>query len=59
LNPTGTSSTSLSGGVFGNETFGINGSGLCAIPTAREYAFVDCSEVYLAGQRTTGIYEIW
>ncbi|UJR10670.1 hypothetical protein I4U23_014865 [Adineta vaga] len=26
---------------------------------AREYAFVDCSEVYLAGKRTSGIYEIW
>jgi hypothetical protein len=26
---------------------------------AREYAFVDCGEVYLAGKRTSGIYEIW
>ena len=26
---------------------------------AREYAFADCSEVYLAGKRTSGIYEIW
>ena len=26
---------------------------------AREYAYVDCSEVYLAGKRTNGIYEIW
>jgi len=27
--------------------------------TSREYAFVDCGEVYLAGKRTSGIYEIW
>ncbi|CAF1203359.1 unnamed protein product [Rotaria sordida] len=26
---------------------------------ARDFAFVDCSEVYLAGKRTSGIYEIW
>ncbi|CAF3586633.1 unnamed protein product [Adineta steineri] len=26
---------------------------------ARDYAYVDCSEVYLAGKRTSGIYEIW
>ena len=26
---------------------------------AREFAFIDCSEVYLAGKRTSGIYEIW
>lgn len=26
---------------------------------AREYAFADCGEVYLAGKRTSGIYEIW
>lgn len=32
----------------------------CSRPAAaREYAFVDCSEVYLAGKRTSGIYEIW
>ena len=30
-----------------------------ALAAAREYAFVDCSEVYLAGKRTNGIYEIW
>ncbi|CAF2545682.1 unnamed protein product [Rotaria sp. Silwood2] len=33
---------------------------LCARSTgARDYAYVDCSEVYLAGKRTSGIYEIW
>ncbi|CAF0945900.1 unnamed protein product [Adineta ricciae] len=26
---------------------------------AREYAYLDCSEVYLAGKRTNGVYEIW
>ncbi|CAF0765141.1 unnamed protein product [Rotaria sp. Silwood1] len=26
---------------------------------SREYAFIDCSEVYLAGKRSSGIYEIW
>lgn len=37
-----------------------NLSGSCAcFGSAREYAFVDCSEVYLSGKRTSGIYEIW
>jgi len=27
--------------------------------TAREYAYVDCGEVYFSGKRTSGIYEIW
>lgn len=33
----------------------------CARSTAnsREYAYVDCGEVYLAGKRVSGIYEIW
>lgn len=62
--PTSVASTSLNGNSV-DETTGINASGPCArlaasgILSAREYAFVDCSEVYLAGKRTTGIYEIW
>lgn len=27
--------------------------------TSREYAFSDCSEIYLSGKRNSGIYEIW
>ena len=36
-------------------------TGPCTRSTAaaREYAYVDCGEVYLAGKRTSGIYEIW
>ena len=56
-----TSSTVPSGS--GNSDDEINNSvnGVsCSRPAAaREYAFVDCSEVYLAGKRTSGIYEIW
>jgi hypothetical protein len=59
-----TASTSANGN-FDDDFTGIAG-GPCSrkgiingITSAREYAFVDCSEVYLAGKRTSGIYEIW
>lgn len=51
--------TASNGNIDDNST-GVNSMGTCSRPAiAREYAFVDCSEVYLAGKRTTGIYEIW
>jgi hypothetical protein len=59
-----TSSTPRIGGSDDDITAAIAG-GSCAraaangLAAAREYAFVDCSEVYLAGKQTSGIYEIW
>ena len=59
--PTTTSSTT----AIGNFDDDITAGGSCArkavsgLTSAREYAFVDCSEVYLAGKRSSGIYEIW
>ena len=53
---TGSSTPSM-----GNGDDDIN-TNLCSrslAAAAREYAFVDCGEVYLAGKRTSGIYEIW
>jgi hypothetical protein len=62
-NPTG-SATTINGNSDDDSTSGI-ASGSCSritangLISAREYAFVDCSEVYIAGKRTSGIYEIW
>ncbi len=59
------SSTSITNGNSDNDSTAINFGGSCTrisaigLTPAREYAFVDCSEVYLAGKRTSGIYEIW
>jgi hypothetical protein len=44
---------------MGNSDDDITVSPCARSKAAREYAFVDCSEVYLAGKRTSGIYEIW
>jgi hypothetical protein len=44
---------------MGNSDDDITISPCARSKAAREYAFVDCSEVYLAGKRTSGIYEIW
>ncbi|UJR35156.1 hypothetical protein I4U23_027925 [Adineta vaga] len=58
-------STASSNGNTDDDLSSIIAAGPCsrlaasAIAAAREYAFVDCSEVYLAGKRTSGIYEIW
>ena len=52
--------TSSNGGNSDDDSTNVNPLGTCSRSSAaREYAFVDCSEVYLAGKRTTGIYEIW
>jgi len=61
------SNSTLNGGSFvtsstpsmGNSDDDITISPCARSKAAREYAFVDCSEVYLAGKRTSGIYEIW
>lgn len=29
------------------------------LSSSREYAYIDCSEVYLSGKRVSGVYEIW
>lgn len=48
-----------------NETSKTNPPGPCPVGFAdklasiRDYAFMDCSEVYLSGKRTSGTYEIW
>ena len=44
---------------MGNSDDDITSSPCTRSTAGREYAFVDCSEVYLAGKRTSGIYEIW
>ncbi|CAF3329821.1 unnamed protein product [Rotaria socialis] len=48
-----------------NDTTSVIAGGPCAriavngLVPSREFAFMDCSEVYLAGKRTSGMYEIW
>lgn len=60
-NPTTTPSTpTISNSNSDDEINNIvNGVSCSRSAAPREYAFVDCSEVYLAGKRTSGIYEIW
>lgn len=54
------STVTVSNGNSTDDSTAVGAAGSCARPAAaREYAFVDCSEVYLAGKRNTGIYEIW
>jgi len=58
-------STSITNVNSDNDSTAINSGGSCTrisstgLTPAREYAFIDCSEVYLSGKRTSGIYEIW
>jgi hypothetical protein len=42
-----------------DDSLAMNSAGSCSRLAARSYGFADCSEVYLAGKRTSGIYEIW
>jgi hypothetical protein len=67
MNPNGAVTPSSIGSVSVTSSIGhsdddstaINSAGSCARLAARDYAFADCSEIYLAGKRTSGIYEIW
>jgi hypothetical protein len=65
FNGIGTTSSSSSIGSSDNDITGAIAGSPCAraaangFTSARDYAFADCSEVYLAGKRTSGIYEIW
>lgn len=60
-------STTLSSRVenFDDDATSILSGGPCALiavnglAPSREFAFIDCSEVYLAGKKASGIYEIW
>ena len=53
----GTISSSV--GNSEDDSLAANSAGSCSRLSARNYAFADCSEVYIAGKRTSGIYEIW
>ncbi len=65
ITPSSTASITITNGHFDDNSTTIISGGSCArivangLTSVREYAFVDCSEVYLAGKRTSGIYEIW
>ena len=60
-----TISSTPSIGSSDDDSTTVIGGGPCTraaangLTSTREYAFVDCSEVYLSGKRTSGIYEIW
>jgi len=63
--PTSSTASSPTNGNSDDDLTAVIAGGPCSrlaanvLTAAREYAFVDCSEVYLAGKRTSGIYEIW
>lgn len=62
INPSGviTTNSTATNGYSDNDSITNSVASSCTrLASARDYAFVDCSEVYLSGKRTSGIYEIW